>query len=919
MARAFDPHDQRHSTVDQGGRPADLLMRPERLGAFWPSPLSFSRSLLRDLARLGCTVAREEFTLDQQGEGSAIYRVMIGERRFTFAVISSSVPEEEKTDRVIGVKWDVMASLMAGEMTEGRFAELCLELPKQKVGRSDKDTLVWLRANKSVRAFNHTVARLAQGLEPDVSVLLSTGYLLRTTAFYANGKLGTIAFKGLRQLGALSEPYHAQIMSAWLLREFAFDLVEHLARGINPHAAPLSREARRMSGVGNSAGVGIVPFILRHPRIIDQWMRVHEALLTQISEMTVAKGSLELARFGSLLERAELYFASLPEQDGAYFAAPEQIAAELAKVRGAFASLIVDPGQAGPSFAWRCLVGWVRSHVGAETQEAVNVVLMELYPRLVEAAQPLLTIDDELAIAPDMTLGQLRPLLAESFGWVGEVLAMENRHDVFWYRSDEAGEPRIAERASSDWSRREVFMDLALRIDELGKTIDGFPTDMNVADLLLLRPELYEAVRRAQAELSYGEIRANLVDGRLAPLPLIRFVLAFYGMERFTPGSNRWVRGTFLQGAPTALDLAEGVDGDWPFPVGPLIAREKASGAGDRLVSFRAEKQNLESDGKRSIEIMPIYGYTLLPLGEADKTRVALPELSYLGELALRSVGMPQGAAQKAGEIALLSEIVADSGLTAIAEALRMGDRPGRSWDGFADHGKVGKTRVLSTAGLGLTNFAPYLLEAAALLGCSETGVFLRVEQAGESGGILPGLVLELAKRGILALAVMEVRSSLALTPYWLTVAAFPRADPGNPYPDLATLRSKAAVRAFAAIIEEDEPVSASLFEPMGSGHEASCRGACVLWITRSHGRIAELRNAVSKRRARSLVGEPDARLLFRDGAELAKLVAKAERFGLELLRAQLFPVVEAADRMLLAPSEEGAGTGGRTASWGRG
>jgi hypothetical protein len=739
-----DPDHRKGRTARSGARPADLLMTPERLGAFWPSPLSFSRSLLRDLARQGCTVRRESFSLDAQGEGSAIYRVTIGGKLFSFCVLSCSVPDEEKTDRVIGVKWDVMAALMAGEPTPERLAALRRELPKQKVGRADEDTLVWLRANKSMRAFRHTVSRLAEGLEPDPSVLMSTGYLLRTTAFYANGKLGTIAFEGLRQLGVLYEPYHAQIMSAWLLREFSFDLVEHLARAGSKLAVPLSPQARRMSGVGNSAGVGIVPFILRHPRIIDGWLRAHESLLARIRAETVEPDGVELARFSELLARAALYFDALPEQDGGYFVAPGQIAAELRLAAAALRELLGEPlGEAGaPSdpFAWSRCLDWAREHVCAETQEALNVIVMELYPGLVEAAQPLLTVEDELCLRPGMTLSELKLCIEDKYGWVGEVLARNDRRDVLWYRSDEAGEPRIAERGASDWSRREVFMDLAIQIAELRRAIEPLSPDMEIADFLLQRPDLYEAARRAEADLSYGEVRANLVDGRLAPLPLIRFVLAFYGMERFTPGSTRWVRGTFLQGAPTAEDLAQGHEGDWPFPVGWLAPLAKRQEAGGTVVSFRAEKQNLESDGKRSIEIKPSYGYTLLPLGEAASVRVALPELSYLCELALRSAGMPQGAAQKAGAMAAFAEIVAGSGLGAVTQALERAEPSRRGSPGFADLGKQGIAHALSCGGQGLMHFAPYLLEkACALVGRTPSSVALRIEGAGTGGDILPG------------------------------------------------------------------------------------------------------------------------------------------------------------------------------------
>lgn len=857
-------------------RPAAVLMTPERLGAFWASPLSFSRSLLRDLARRGCTVAREAFALDERGEGHAIYRVTIGGVVLTYYVLSFSVPEEEKTDRVIGVKWDVMASLLAGPPSAARLAELRQELPKQKVGRAEADTLVWLRANKSVRAFRHTVERLAQGGQPDPAILLSTGYLLRTTAFYANGKLGTISFAGLRQLGVLCEPYHAQIMSAWLLREFSADLVAHLARAINPDAAGLSPEWRRMIGVGNSAGVGVVPFLLRHPDIIARWIRAQETMLGAARARPAAPDDAE--RLLTLLERAARYHDALPEQ-GSGFAPGEAVAADLRRAVETLRGMLpgMSPGESRveprfePCFAWAALCDWAAENLGAEAQEALHVALLELFPDLVQAAQPTLTAGEEPAIDPGMRADALAARLAEKFAWVDDALAAQDRRDVFWYRSDEAGEPRIAERAGLDWSRREVFMDLCFQVRALREALATLPPDTRAADLLLRRPDLYEAVRRVQAGLDFGEIRANLVDGRLVALPLIRFVLAFYGMERFTPGSTRWVRGTLLQGAPTAADLAEGHEGDWPFPLG-AVAPGRPQGAGKAL-PFRAEKQNLEGDGKRSLEIRQSYGYTLLPLDAGPRIRVAVPELIYLIEHALRWAGMPPGAAQKAAEIATTAEIIDGHGLAAAGGALTSAE--GRDWSGLSADRRDGRV-ILRSAGLGLVNVAAYALETAAALATETDGV-LEIEQPGDAAGLLPGLVWHLAMRGVFAVATI----GLAEGGYGLAAA-------------LPSAQGTDLLLATVATLPHD--VAAAGAPPEN----------CLIRLSPDAG-VAEALRAQAK--------NPSFRLLA--GETVASQLRHADRFGLVCDRDLLAPVVSHADRVLLAPAEESAGAPGQTAAWG--
>ncbi|MFI4995701.1 MAG: hypothetical protein ACHQAQ_07950 [Hyphomicrobiales bacterium] len=464
-------------------------------------------------------------------------------------------------------------------------------------------------------------------------------------------------------------------------------------------------------------------------------------------------------------------------------------------------------------------------------------------------------------------------------------------------------------------------MDLAIQIAELRRAIEPLSPDMEIADFLLRRPDLYEAVRRAQTDLSYGEVRANLVDGRLAPLPLIRFVLAFYGMERFTPGSTRWVRGTFLQGAPTAEDLAQGHEGDWPFPVGWLAPLAKQRKAGGTVVSFRAEKQNLESDGKRSIEINPSYGYTLLPLGEAASVRVALPELTYLCELALRSAGMPQGAAQKAGAMAAFAEVVAGSGLGAVTEALRRVEPSRRGSPGFTDLGKHGIAQALSCGNQGLMHFAPYLLEkACALVGRSPSSVALRIEGAGPCGDILPGLALELAGRGVGVVAVMQAALPARSASGWMIVAALPCAPGGERLPDLLTMRVSEPVRALREMVLGGAPSPRAFFAWDGSDFEAAGRGVLWLWLTKSPALIAQARSAAAIRARPAIATDGSAEsCTLEEGTTLAARRDRAQRFGLELPVSMLAPVVEAADKALLASSEEGAVEGGKTASWGNG
>ena len=52
------------------------------------------------------------------------------------------------------------------------------------------------RGNRSVRFFDYLVDALAEGGQPDPHLVAVAGYMMRSTAFYANGKYGMRSFEG---------------------------------------------------------------------------------------------------------------------------------------------------------------------------------------------------------------------------------------------------------------------------------------------------------------------------------------------------------------------------------------------------------------------------------------------------------------------------------------------------------------------------------------------------------------------------------------------------------------------------------------------------------------------------------------------------------------------------------------------------
>ena len=110
-------------------------------------------------------------------------------------------------------------------------------------------------SRRSVRFFDYLLDVLARGEQPDPDLVADAGYILRSTAFYANGKYGMRSFEGYPGGHPLRVPYRAQFVCAWMFRELGYHLVEHCARARGGDAAVhFDEHWRRYFGLGNASG-----------------------------------------------------------------------------------------------------------------------------------------------------------------------------------------------------------------------------------------------------------------------------------------------------------------------------------------------------------------------------------------------------------------------------------------------------------------------------------------------------------------------------------------------------------------------------------------------------------------------------------------------------------------------------------------
>ena len=537
-------------------RQPQTVMRLRRMGAAFPTRLSFLRTLMRALAADQVQVQRPIWDMDAAGFGHAVYTLNFGGYDYALVAVSTDLPPEMRTDRVIASAWDTAYVLYDGIPDADEVARIVATAPKQEAARFTPRDLVLSRANKSVRLFDHVVAALKAGGQPDPDKLRETGYLMRTTAVYGNGKFG-IADRGcFANRPGLSGPFMAEMLAVWLIRGFTHDLAEHVGGGT------LSRDAKRHLGIGNSTGLGMAPFVVNHPLLLDAWMQVRETALARVRALPNLDAD-QIARIYALVGRVAEHLAQ--------WEVPDAIAAgRIATLRRewpAFAATLTPEAMTAPQPIDAIIVQSAAWSI--DTQELIVALVLEPFGHLIDGLTDCMATPFVPQIDPVMPCSEVHALLARDWDWACDIDYNDTAACAqFWYVSEAKLEPRLGDRHAEPGAERETPLDIGRQVKALRSALPD--DEMPVGQFLAQHPDYRAAVRRVQTlgQHAYAEIRDNLIGKDCLPIDILRCKLAFFGAAKFDPKSDRWTRITLCQGAPLhdELDSAD----DWWLPVASI-------------------------------------------------------------------------------------------------------------------------------------------------------------------------------------------------------------------------------------------------------------------------------------------------------------------------------------------------------------
>ena len=544
-------------------RNPNVIMKLSRLGSFHQSKLSFLRSFLKEFK--DWEYKRDLFDLDEFGYGVAVYSFKKNNRVYSLICFANELSENERSDRVIATKWDAAFTLYDGVPTKKDIERLKNEVPKQEVGRLSYKELTLSRANKSVRIFDHVVESLSSGIQPDINLLSKVGYLYRTTAVYGSGKFGLADRFRIKNREEIYGPFRLEMMLVYFVRQFTFDQVNHVAKNKNPKkAVNLDPEICRNLGIGNSTGLGMAPFIVNHPTLLNNWIYAREVALKKIREIKNVKTE-NSDLFKNCLKKSIKNITSWNTESEYQKKKIKSLLRDL----NIFINFLEKNFDFSKKFAFNEIYLWLEKNSEEECIEYVVSMMMEPYDDIVNPLINTMSSEEEkyFNIPTDRTVFELRTILENKYSKILKIdFSKKENNQNFWFISKNKEEPRLADRFMESGSELEQPLAIARDIKKLYEALSVFKNSSTIDKFLVKNSDLRHVVRRAFVieKFPYSEIQDNTIGQSIIPIDMLRLKLSFFGALKFDPRSDKWLRICMFQGAPLPEQL-KNYDDHWVY------------------------------------------------------------------------------------------------------------------------------------------------------------------------------------------------------------------------------------------------------------------------------------------------------------------------------------------------------------------
>jgi hypothetical protein len=544
-------------------RDPNIIMKLSRLGSFHQSRLSFLRSFLNEFK--DWDYKRDLFDLDKDGFGTAVYSFKKKSRVYSLICYANKINDDERSDRVIATKWDAAFTLHDGVPLKEDIERLRNEVPKQEVGRLSYKELTLSRANKSVRVFDHVVESLSNGSQPNLDLLEKVGYLYRTTAVYGSGKFGLADRFRIKNREEINGPFRLEMMLVYLVRQFTFDQVNHVAKNRNPKlAVKLDPKICRNLGIGNSTGLGMAPFIVNHPTLLNNWILSREVALKKIREIKIAE-TKDISLFKECVKNSLKNITSWNTESEYQL---KKIKLLLKDVRK-FIHFLENEFDFKKDYPFNEIYLWLEKETCEECIEYIVSIMMEPFGEIVQPLISQMSSEEEkyFNIPTERNVEDLKKILENKYSDILKIdFNKEDSNQKFWFISKNKEEPRLANRFEESGADLEQPLAIARDIKKLYERLLSLKNNLKINQFLIDNSDLRHVVRRAFIieNFPYSEIQDNTIGENIVPIDMLRLKLSFFGALKFDPRSDKWLRICMFQGAPLPNELKD-YDEQWVY------------------------------------------------------------------------------------------------------------------------------------------------------------------------------------------------------------------------------------------------------------------------------------------------------------------------------------------------------------------
>ena len=355
------------------------------------------------------------------------------------------------------------------------------------------------------------------------------------------------------------------MMLVYLVRQFTFDQVNHVAHHKNPKTAvKLDKQICKNLGIGNSTGLGMAPFIVNHPTLLNNWILSRETALKKIREIKdVQEKDAEL--FIDCVKKSLTNITSW-NTDSEY--QQNKIKSLLKNIRK-FIDYIENSFDFKAEYPFNKIYLWLEQNVCEECIEYVVSIMMEPYNHIIEPLVSNMSSDEDkyFNIPTNRTVNELKKIIEKKYPNILDInFDQKESQQNFWFISKNKEEPRLADRFEEHGSELEQPLAIARDIKKLYEKLLLEKENLTIAQFLSSNSEFRHVIRRAfiVEKFPYSEIQDNTIGKDIIPIDMLRLKLSFFGALKFDPRSDKWLRICMFQGAPLPTEL-KNYDEQWVY------------------------------------------------------------------------------------------------------------------------------------------------------------------------------------------------------------------------------------------------------------------------------------------------------------------------------------------------------------------